>query len=357
MSRLKATARRAPPRPAALILAIAVTATAGCSAAAPRATDTGSAALDVTPAARTATPVFAGPLVPAHSGTAWAVGAFSSATGQLLRVLTTPPSGAGDEVLSVQGGWVYFTEFLGTGALSVWRVPLTGGPARLVQAGTNDYAVSPDGRMAAYVATVDQARTSEVVVVVANLVTGRRHTIIMVTNRPGVTPVGVNNLAWAPDDIHLAAEIDYAAFASDVMVFNAGTARTMSDGRTVPCPGACAAKLPSYLRTGTLTYLTERLFENGNGITGSAITLMSWAGGHPARLVTIWDGRGGLPFVWGETTTPQGTAIWVLATQTWAGGRYTVRDTIWRWSGGKPVKVRALPPVMVTWLPFGGGIA
>ena len=60
MSRLKAT-----PRPTALILAIAITAAAGCSAAAPRATDTGSAALDRAPAARIATPVFAGPLVPA----------------------------------------------------------------------------------------------------------------------------------------------------------------------------------------------------------------------------------------------------------------------------------------------------
>ncbi len=80
------------------------------------------------------------------------------------------------------------------------------------------------------------------------------------------------------------------------MVFNARTARTIRDGRKAPCPGGCAAKFPSYLRTGTLTYLTDQLLPNGT----SAITLVSCAGGNLAKLVTMWDGQGSPPLVQGE---------------------------------------------------------
>jgi hypothetical protein len=132
------------------------------------------------------------------------------------------------------------------------------------------------------------------------------------------------------------------------MVFNAWTARTMSDGRTVPCPGGCAAKNPAYLDGGKLIYVTEQLFLNS-----SAITLVGWQGGHPAKLVTMWAGPGELPIVAGEAVTPRGTAIWVFSAQTWARGRFTARDTIWRWSGGTPVVVRVLPPVSVTQPPSG----
>jgi hypothetical protein len=111
--------------------------------------------------------------------------------------------------------------------------------------------------------------------VVTNLVTGHRNMIVMLTDQPGGQPVSLTDLAWAPDDTHLAVEVVYAAVASDV-VFNAWTARTMRDGRTVPCPGGCAAKSPAYLRSGTLTYVTEQLSQ-----TSSAITLAGWSGGRP----------------------------------------------------------------------------
>src|SRR5215470_15052759 len=68
-------ARRAPLWLAAPVLAIAATVSAGCGAAAPRATSPGSPAGAGVPAARAATPpVFAGTLVPARSGAAWPVG-------------------------------------------------------------------------------------------------------------------------------------------------------------------------------------------------------------------------------------------------------------------------------------------
>jgi hypothetical protein len=212
----------------------------------------------------------------------------------------------------------------------VWRVPVTGGPARLVRAGTAGYALSPDGRMAAYVATVNRGHTTEIVV--TNRVTGHRHVIIMFTHQVVYDPIGVTNLTWAPDDTHLAVEARYAAFASDVLVFNARTARTVADGHKAPCPGACAAKFPAYLHTGALTYLTEQLLDTTN-----TITLVSWAGGHLAkRLVTLWNRPADMPLVQGESTTPRGAAIWALQTPR--------RYAIWAWSGGTPVPVRTLPP-------------
>jgi hypothetical protein len=137
-----------------------------------------------------APPVFTGTLVSVRGGTAWAIGLFSSATGQLLRVLSQPPPGASDVMLGIHGGQVYFEELRGdTVPPSVWRISLAGGVARLVRAGTTDYALSSDGRVAAYVATVNHLQTTGIVV--ANLVTRHSNTIVMVTNRPGVTPVGL----------------------------------------------------------------------------------------------------------------------------------------------------------------------
>lgn len=336
MSAPKLAGRRIRHGRKALVLAAMVT--AGCGAATSPAAGTVPATA-ARPAVLAAVPaLFAGTLVPTRDGTAWPVGVFSSATGQLLRQLTAPPAGASNLVLAVRGGWVYFAAWRRPGLLSgVWRVPLAGGPARLVQAGAITYVLSPDGRMAASLVDVDHGRTAEIVA--TNLVTGHRSTIVIATSRPGYGTVGVTNLAWAPDDTHLAVQVVDAAFASDVMVFDTRTARSLRDGRTVPCPGRCAAKFPAYLRTGTLTYVTQQLPPHGT----SLITLVSWTGGQPTKLVTMAAGT--LPEVQGVSTTPQGTAIWVLQTQTSAGGRLAWRSTIWRWSGGPPVRVRTLPPV------------
>ena len=339
MSAPKLAGRRIRHGRKALVLAVMVT--AGCGAATPPAVGTVPAL--AAPAARPAVPaaasaLFAGTLVPTRGGTAWPVGVFSSATGRLLRQLTAPQAGASDLVVAVRGGWVYYAAWRRAGLLSgVWRVPLAGGPARLVQAGAITYVLSPDGRMAASLVDVDHGRTAEIVV--TNLVTGHRSTIVIATSRPGYGTVGVTNLAWAPDDTHLAVQVVDAAFASDVMVFDTRTARSLPDGRTVPCPGRCAAKFPAYLRTGTLTYVTQQLPPHGT----SLITLVSWTGGQPTKLVTL--AAGPLPEVQGVSTTPQGTAIWVLQTQTSAGSRLAWRSTIWRWSGGPPVQVMTLPPV------------
>jgi hypothetical protein len=345
MSALKAASRRAPPGLAALILAIAATVIAGCGVATPPVTGTSPAAAGPPAAGAATPPVFAGTLVPAgpcrpghHRGAdsclAWPVGLFSSATGRLIRLLTRPPAGVSDQVLSVRGGWVYFVAWRAGAPPGVWRVPLAGGQARLVQAGTAGYALSPDDRMTASVVTVNHRHASQATqIVVTNLVTGHRRTVVMVASQPVVgSHIGVTNLTWAPDDTHLAVEVQHAAFARDVVVSDARTARTIADGRQAPCPGACAAKFSAYLRTGALAYLTEQLLP-----AGEAITLVRWARGHRAdRLASIWTGRAEAPLVDGESTTPQGAAIWALQSQT--------GYVIWRRAGGTPVRIRALLP-------------
>jgi hypothetical protein len=52
-------------------------------------------------------------------------------------------------------------------------VCVTGGPARLVQPGATDYAVSPDGRAVAYKISADHGDVVELVA--RNLITGRGH--------------------------------------------------------------------------------------------------------------------------------------------------------------------------------------
>src|SRR5215470_19034771 len=98
MSVPKPAARRASRWRAVLILACAVTVTAGCGAARPQAARPGGSAGDGAPAARAATPaVFVGTLVPTRSHAAWPVAVFSSATGQVVRWLTRPRGWVSDE--------------------------------------------------------------------------------------------------------------------------------------------------------------------------------------------------------------------------------------------------------------------
>jgi hypothetical protein len=117
-------------------------------------------------------PVFAASPGPVNPALGDPVGLFSSRTGDLQRWLTRPPKGLTDGVLGLRDGWVYFAR--GT---SVWRVRTTDGPARLVMAGTTDYALSPDGRSAAYVISANHGNTSEIVA--RNFASGQHKTFLV----------------------------------------------------------------------------------------------------------------------------------------------------------------------------------
>jgi hypothetical protein len=256
----------------------------------------------------------------------------SSRNGDLLRWLTPRRDGTFDAVLSVHDGWVYFLR--GVASVSVWRVPVAGGPAQLVQAGASDYAVSPDGRAVAYVISGLHLDVAEIVA--RNLVTGRQNTIIMATN-PDLTdnnwPPGISGLTWAPDDTHLAVWFYPTAAINSVLVFDAFTATTIRDGRTAPAPCgaaptlACGESDPAYLASGALTYHIQRLSSTG----AASASLVAWQAGH---LTTLLSHPGGLAYM-----TAQEQAIGVSGPAQ-PGGSWT----IWRWSGGAPVKITAPRP-------------
>jgi hypothetical protein len=330
---------------AALAMAVAAMA-AGCAAGTPASGP--ASAHPVAATARmaagtpsTVPPVFAVSLTPAKAGPAGdRLALLSSRTGALLRWLTPQPQGATDEVLSERDGWAYFVSYPiditsppDTASPAIWRVRVTGGRAQLVQAGATGYAVSLDGRAVASVVSADHGDVRKLVA--RNLVTGRQNTIIMATKPdPGANhwPPNVLGLTWAPDDVHLAVQLQLTAAINSVLVFDAFTAATASDGRTAPAPctvsGWCGEFDPAYLASGALTYLIQWLSRSG----AARASLVAWQAG---RRTTLLSFPAGAPPFYDMTT--QGQAIWVNDPASPEGPR-----TIWRWSGGAPVKIVAL---------------
>jgi hypothetical protein len=350
-------------RGAAAALAIASAAlTAGCTTGRPASGPATAHPVAVTSsraAAGTVPPVFAvsfGPAQPGRGGDR--IGLLSSRTGALLRWLTSSSDRTTDQALSVRGGWVYFVRDQiapesGPGphgsasyrpasrepaspGPATWRVPVTGGPPQLVQAGASDYAVSPDGRVVAYVTSTD--RTVEIVA--RNLATGRRNTIVLATRpdpRTNNWPPEVSGLTWAGDDAHLAVQVQLTAAIGSVLTFGAFTAASISDGRTgpPPCPAAthdqCTESGPGYLASGALSYVIQRL--SGSGTVRAS--LVAWRPGYPATTLLSFPGG---PPPQSYAITAQGQAIWASAP-----ARPKGPWTVWRWSGGSPVKITTLP--------------
>ena len=318
------------PRVVAMVLVVAAM-TAGCTGSGSSAS--GPASAD--PAAGATFPAVFAASIPFASANSQRgdlgerIALLSSRTGDLVRWLSPRQDGLFDAVLSVQGGWVYFLR--GIASVSVWRVPVAGGRAQLVQAGAVDYAVSPDGRAIAYVLSgIHRGEVAEIVA--RNLVTGRQNTIYMGSNFGNGAP-GVSGLSWAPDDTHLAVQSSLSAAINSVLVFDACTARTVGDGRSAPAPCtgtgylACGDLDPGYLTSGGLTYVVQRVY----GTDDVRASLIEWRAG---RLETLLSFPAGAFLI---SVTAQGQAIWVTGPPQPKGGW-----TIWRWSGDAPVKITTL---------------
>jgi hypothetical protein len=283
----------------------------------------------------TVPPVFAASFTPAKADQAGdRLALLSSRAGALVRWLTTESQGAADQVLSVRDGWVYFvrdpTGLSSPPGPAIWRVRVTGGRAQLIQAGATGYAVSPDGRAVASVISADHGDVLELAV--RNLVTGRRQTIVMAARpAPGSNnwPPNILSLTWAPDDVHLAVQFQLTAAINTVLVFDAFTAATYGDGRTVPAPcpvnSACGKFDPAYLASGVLTYVIQRVSRSG----AATASLVAWQAGH---LTTLLSFPAGVPESYDMTA--QGQAIWASEPAQPKGPW-----TIWRWSGGAPVEL------------------
>ena len=328
---------------AALVMAAAAGCASGTPAAGPASAHqvaaiarTGAVAAGPVPAA------FVASLTPAKAGRGGdRLALLSSRTGALLRWLAPQPQGATDDVLSVRDGWAYFISGpigIGSGPSgpSIWRVRVTGGPAQLVQAGAEGYAISPDGHAVAALISADHGNVLEIVA--RNLVTGRKHTIVMATKpdpRANNWPPGITSLSWAPDDVHLAVQFSLTAAINSVLVFDAFTAATAGAGRTAPAPctvsDACAEFDPAYLASGALSYVIQRVSPSGT----AKASLVAWQAGRRTTLLSL---PAGAPSSYGMTAQRQ--AIWIDSP-----ARPKGPWPIWRWSGGAPVRIGALPPL------------
>jgi hypothetical protein len=274
----------------------------------------------------------------------------SSRTGEIVRWLTPRVNGTDDDPVSIRGGWVYFSR-ISADRTGIWRVPLTGGTAQPVQAGTVNWSMSQDGRAVAYV--VSNRYREELVT--RNLTTGQRDSITIAANPAGNDnnwPPGVAGLTWSPDDRQLALALQPTAAISSVLVLGAFTATSISDATTAParCPVAgkpseqCTETDPAYLADGALSYVIQQTADRGGTATVTT-SLVAWRDG---RSTTLRVFAGGLSQQYDMTA--QGQAIWV-SDPAKPGGPWP----IWCWSGGSVTKIVALPaadsPAMVVWLP------
>jgi hypothetical protein len=124
----------------------------------------------------------------------------SSRTGRLIRTLATNVAlNQGVPTLAVSpAGIAYFDDARGTREY-VLSVPLAGGPVTTIAEG-RDPAISPDGRVLAYVIyTHRSAARQPEAIVVRNLPAGTQRTWAFTSYLPDIT-----NLSWSPDGRYLA---------------------------------------------------------------------------------------------------------------------------------------------------------
>jgi len=267
----------------------------------------------------------------------------STRTGAIVRWLTPRVSGIYDAPDSIQGGWVYFLRASIRGTNAIWRVPLAGGTAQLIQAGTAQWAMSQDGHAVAYV--ISNVYREQVIT--RDLVTGQRNTITIATDPQGDDnnwPPLVTDLTWSPDDAQLALQLAPTAAISSVQVLSAFTATSISNAITAPasCPIAEASPLctetdPAYLADGALSYAI---------VHDGSTSLVTWLDGR-RKVLHVFAGALSQQY----EMNPQGQAIWIDNPVRQGGG---LVFPIWGWSGGAATKITAIPiakaPVSVAWL-------
>jgi WD40 repeat protein len=178
---------------------------------------------------------------------------YSSVTGQPVRRLTNSARDI-DPMLTANHKWVYYVQVpANLCPVQLWRIPLTGGTAtKLSTAGYpgGPVAVSPDGRMLAYISTppgpckLDQSPTW---LVLDDLATGETHRIAG----------DVWGVAWSPDDKTLAVVSPSASGPGALrLVKDPFSATSFTAGAAVPCPteNECAENTPSFDSQGNLFY-------------------------------------------------------------------------------------------------------
>jgi len=125
----------------------------------------------------------------------WRIEVRSSRTGRVIRTLATNVAKVrGLPVLALTpSGTLFFDDYARTRE-QILSVPLAGGPLTVVARNASEPAVSPDGRMLAYVTNTDGASAPEAIVV-RDLVTGAERRWTFATQ--GWPDVAA--MSWSPD--------------------------------------------------------------------------------------------------------------------------------------------------------------
>lgn len=290
--------------------------------------------------ARAAAPAPAGPAAAMPSRvvvwTAWfKIEVLSSRTGRLIRTLATNVAlFHGLPTLAVSAtGVVYFDDTRGDGNEWVFAVPLAGGPVTAVAEGRAP-AISPDGRLLAYVTFTDRTGRPEAIVV-RDLAAGTQKTWAFSSHLPDIF-----SLSWSPDGRFLAFTGITEAKNGTVTVPVADILDTRSAGpldRARPIPLGPGVDWAGFLTPGT----GAGVMAGPGGLTGAGGSLVE-VDAHSGRVLrhlsalpphalATDNGPGGA----GGTITADRSGRYLLIAATGSGN-----GEIFRWTFGMPHPVR-----------------
>ncbi len=157
----------------------------------------------------------------------------SSRTLRVIRTLAAKTGGfSGPETLAASpSGLVFYDGLTGYGE-TVLSVPLVGGPARAVAPGRTP-AVSPDGKLLAYVAETFSALHGEMLtgIVVRDLASGAQRTWAL-----PAADADIAAMTWSPDGRHLAVTTDAGPGPVTVVLDTTAPGRTLGAARRMPLP-------------------------------------------------------------------------------------------------------------------------
>jgi hypothetical protein len=268
---------------------------------------------------------------------------FSSRSGQVIRNLTRDDPFS-PEVLSSARAVYYFRPGKGNDCANLLRVPYGGGRATVVRRFVNEalgtYAISGDGTMLAYqhypqknaVPRFPCGETDVSLLTVVNLATGARHT----TPAPAIF-----DMAWSPDDKHLAIEFPVTPTANSAVQVLAQpfSIPRSRPGTLLPCPDrarTCLQFSPRYDQAGHIFYIAglpaagsgDRQQDPPCGLSCRYI-LTEVTGTRVADLASIVGLNRSQDSAW-CAVNPSGTAAVFtvprgrgFATFRWSGGRIT----------------------------------